>query len=160
PVGVSSAGPPAKPYWPIWPRLSAVRSREAITPRVMSTTAVASSTRPMSAMMITAASDLDFDDLLDCERPGNGPSRGQDENDPAAQRGRERMEVARVLELDGEDHDDGQRRHDPPRHASLHRQRLDQPLQVEALPNGSGDGVDHLGGISAGLPLQLGDERQ
>src|SRR5690348_4537455 len=121
----------------MWPRLSAVRSRAEITPRVMSTTAVASRTSPMSRKMTT--SDLDFDDFLDDERPGDGPGSGQDEDDPPEQRGRERVEVRWILEIDHDDHEDRQRGHDPPRHAALHSQRLDHPPQVEALANGRGD---------------------
>ena len=53
-----------------------------------------------------------------------------------------------------------QHRDDPARHAALRRQRLDEPLQVEPLAHGLCHPVDDLGGVAAGLPLQLRDERE
>ena len=70
------------------------------------------------------------------------------------------MEVVRVLEPDGKHDDDGECRDDPARHPALHRQRLDEPLQVEPLTDGLGHPVDDFGSVTAGLALQLGDKRQ
>ena len=52
-----------------------------------------------------------------------------------------------------------QRRKDPPRQPPLRGERLHQPAQVGALAKRLDHGVEDLGGVATGRPLQLGQER-
>src|SRR5436853_1695846 len=127
----------------------------------MRATAAPRSTSPMRRIRITSAPlDLDLDDLLDHERPRHRPGGGEAENDPAAEAGDERVEIVRMLEPDGKHDDYRERRDDPARHTSLHREGVDEPLEIEPLTDCLRHSVDDFGRVAAGLTLQLRDERQ
>src|SRR3954451_15040301 len=133
--------PPAKPYRSIAASESAARRREVTNPRAINATAVAMSTSPMKRSRIISTSHLDVDDSLDDHRPREDEQSREDDHHLARQVGHEWMQVVGIQEREHEHEADRQCGHDPARHAALHRQRLDQPPQLEPLADRLRDAI-------------------
>ena len=72
---------------------------------------------------------------------------------------KQRVEVGRVEQLDQDQQGRRYQGDDPARPARLRGERAQLAVQLSPLAHGLGDAVEDLGHVSAGLAMQLGDER-
>src|ERR1700730_10174334 len=142
----SSTSPPEtalKPYVSIWRRCAAIRTRGSAMARMTSTTPAARNSTPMAKTTVMKLGLDPHDPTHD--QPADQHQHGcQHDQELTGSGVEQRIQVARIEQLDYRDQRGRDQRHDPARTARLCREGPQFAVEFGAGANRLGDAVEHL----------------